>query len=284
MPREIRGLADTILRKPITVQVTPPASTAEGIDESVYFVEKRNKPALLAHLVNELPMSRAIVFARTKHGADRVVRHLHTRGIRAEAIHGNKSQNARQRALDNFRAGKIPLLIATDIASRGIDVDDVTHVVNYDLTHEPETYVHRIGRTARANRSGAAVSFCDSEERPNLRAIEKLIRRAIPVKTDQPVYATDDAQREPRQHREHQRVARPQQHSHPRAGNSRTADSRHTTHATHGLRNERPAVAKQAKPHPRHPVLGLPHSRRATAGSAASARPRRHESGRRRAF
>ena len=134
-------------------------------------------------------MYRAIVFTRTKHGADRVVRHLHARGIRAEAIHGNKSQNARERALTNFRTDKTPILVATDIASRGIDVDDITHVVNYDLTHEPETYVHRIGRTARAGASGAAVSFCDpARSVPNLKAIEKLIRRAIPVMTDQPEY------------------------------------------------------------------------------------------------
>src|SRR5207302_1081833 len=132
----------------------PPCATPDRIDESVYFVERHDKPELLARLVNDLPITRAIVFTRTKHGADRVVRHLHDRGIRAEAIHGNKSQNARQRALDNFKANKVPLLVATDIASRGIDVDGVTHVVNYDLTHEPATYVHRFGRTARASAAG----------------------------------------------------------------------------------------------------------------------------------
>ncbi len=159
MPTEIRQLAGSLMSHPAVVQVAPVATTAEGIEESVYFVEKRNKAELLAHLVNELPMSRAIVFTRTKHGADKVVRNLHARGIRAEAIHGNKSQNARQRALDNFKAGKIPVLVATDIASRGIDIDNVSHVVNYDLTHEPETYVHRIGRTAsrRGHWSGGVV-------------------------------------------------------------------------------------------------------------------------------
>jgi ATP-dependent RNA helicase RhlE len=160
MPAEIRQLAGTLLRRPTVIAVAPVSSTADGIDQSVYFVEKHNKAQLLAHLVNELPMSRAIVFTRTKHGADKVVRHLHVRGIRAEAIHGNKSQNARERALNNFRASKIPVLVATDIASRGIDIDGVSHVVNYDLTHEPEVYVHRIGRTARAGATGAAVSFC----------------------------------------------------------------------------------------------------------------------------
>jgi ATP-dependent RNA helicase RhlE len=181
MPNEIRKLASAILRDPETIQFAHSSPTADGIDQSVYHVAKGDKPGLLAHLVNELPMSRAIVFTRTKHGADRLVRRLHGYGIRAEAIHGNKSQNARQRALQNFRTGKLFLLVATDVASRGIDVDGISHVVNYDLSDEPETYVHRIGRTARAGASGAAVAFCDPEEASNLRAIEKLIRRSIPV-------------------------------------------------------------------------------------------------------
>jgi ATP-dependent RNA helicase RhlE len=188
MPEAIRSLAASLLHDPVTVRVAPPAATADRIEQGVYFVAKADKPELLAHLVNHLPMSRAIVFTRTKHGADRVVRHLHVRGIRAEAIHGNKSQNARERALNNFKGSRTPILVATDIASRGIDIDDVSHVVNYDLTHEPEVYVHRIGRTARAGAAGAAVSFCDHDERENLRAIEKLIRRPIPVRTDQPKY------------------------------------------------------------------------------------------------
>jgi ATP-dependent RNA helicase RhlE len=183
IPTDIRKLAGAILRDPVTVQIAHASPEADRIDQSVYFVSRMEKPAMLAHLVNELPMSRAIVFTRTKHGADRLVRRLHASGIRAEAIHGNKTQNARQRALENFRSGRMFLLVATDVASRGIDVDGITHVVNYDLSDEPETYVHRIGRTARAGASGAAVSFCDPEEMPNLRAIEKLIRRPIPVKT-----------------------------------------------------------------------------------------------------
>ena len=182
MPPEIRALSGSILRDPATVQISPASATADHIDQSVYFVDRAGKPALLARLVNELPIARAIVFTRTKHGADRLVRRLHETGIASEAFHGNKSQNARQRALDNFRRGKTSLLIATDVASRGIDVDGITHIVNYDLTHEPETYVHRIGRTARAGASGTAISFCDAEEMPNLKAIEKLIRRQIPVK------------------------------------------------------------------------------------------------------
>jgi len=183
MPPEIRQLSGSILRDPATVQVSAASPTADRIDQSVYFVDRGTKPALLAQLVNELPISRAIVFTRTKHGADRLVRRLHETGIVSEAFHGNKSQNQRQRTLQNFRKGKTCLLIATDVASRGIDVDGITHVVNYDLTHEPETYVHRIGRTARAGASGTAISFCDAEEMPNLKAIEKLLRRQIPVKT-----------------------------------------------------------------------------------------------------
>jgi ATP-dependent RNA helicase RhlE len=189
MPDEIRRLSASILRSPVPVQTAPVAATADKIDQSVYMVERRNKAALLAHLFHNAPISRGLVFVRTKHGADRVVRHLHSAGIRAEAIHGNKSQNARQRALENFRNGKTPLLIASDIASRGIDVDGVSHVINFDLTHEPETYVHRIGRTARGGASGVAISFCDGEERSNLRAIEKLIRKTIPVKNDHPTYS-----------------------------------------------------------------------------------------------
>lgn len=182
MPGEIRHLAAAILRDPAVVQVARESAVADGIDQSVYFISKAEKPALLAQLASELPLSRTIVFTRTKHGADRLVRRLYASGIASEAIHGNKSQNARQRALANFRTGKTSLLIATDVASRGIDVDGITHVVNYDLSHEPETYVHRIGRTARAGASGTAVSFCDPEEIPNLKAIEKLIQRRIPVK------------------------------------------------------------------------------------------------------
>ncbi len=184
IPAEIQDLAHSLLRSPVSVRVTPQARPADRIEESVYFVEKRNKPHLLAHLVETLPMMRAIVFTRTKHGADKVVRHLHKAGIRAEAIHGNKSQNNRERALENFRCEKTPVLVATDIASRGIDVDGITHVVNYDLSNEPETYIHRIGRTARAGAAGTAVAFCDREELPNLRAIERLLRRPIPVARD----------------------------------------------------------------------------------------------------
>ena len=244
MPVEIRRLAESLLRNPVSVQVTPVSSTAERIEESVYFVDRRNKPTLLAHLVNELPMPRAIVFTRTKHGADRVVRQLHQRGIRAEAIHGNKSQNARQRALHNFKASKTPVLVATDVASRGIDIDDITHVVNYDLTHEPETYVHRIGRTARAGASGYAVSFCDHEERANLKAIERLIRRPIPVRDDHPSYpAANEATPEPRE--VHRPIQQPRR-SHPQPGH-RSSGGR-PSHGGHA------PAARHPTPHGRHPA------------------------------
>ncbi|HTW93995.1 MAG TPA: DEAD/DEAH box helicase [Tepidisphaeraceae bacterium] len=182
MPPEIRTLAAGILRDPANVQVAAESAVADRIDQSVYFVSQGEKPALLARLFNDLPMTRAVVFTRTKRGADRLVQRLHASGIRSEAIHANKSQNARQRALQNFQTGKTSLLIATDIASRGIDVDQITHVVNYDLSAEPETYVHRIGRTARAGASGVAISFCNPDELPHLKAVEKLIRRTIPVR------------------------------------------------------------------------------------------------------
>ncbi len=186
MPAEIRELAHALLHDPAQVQVAPPAATADGIDQSLYFVNQRDKSELLAHLVRKLPMTRALVFTRTKRGADRVVRHLLGVGIRAEAIHGNKAQGARERALENFSRARIPLLVATDIASRGIDVEGITHVVNFDLSDVPEVYVHRVGRTARAGATGAAVSFCDIEEVENLRAIERLLHGPIPVRTDAP--------------------------------------------------------------------------------------------------
>ncbi|MFA9478976.1 DEAD/DEAH box helicase [Phycisphaerales bacterium AB-hyl4] len=188
MPREIRHLADTLLSDPATVEVTPEKPTVDAIDQSVYFVTRKNKPTLLAHLLGETSISRAIVFTRTKHGADRVVKQLRTQSLPAEAIHGNKTQNARERALKNFTLGRTNVLVATDIAARGIDVDGISHVINYDLTHEPETYVHRIGRTARAGASGAAISFCDHDERGNLLAIQQLIRKNIAVRTDCPDY------------------------------------------------------------------------------------------------
>jgi len=184
MPDAVARLASDILHDPMRVEVTPAASTVELIDQGVIFVDAAAKRALLAELLARPEFARVIVFARTKRGANRVAENLAKGGVAAEAIHGNKSQNARQRALEQFRTGGVRVLVATDIAARGIDVDDVTHVINYELPNEPESYVHRIGRTARAGASGAALSFCDPGERAYLRDIERLTKRKLAVVGD----------------------------------------------------------------------------------------------------
>ncbi len=181
MPKEIGALAGDLLRDPVKVSVAPVATTAERVDQRVIFIETARKRVILADLVRSEAMERALVFTRTKHGADKVVRHLGEDGISALAIHGNKSQAQRERALAAFKAGQTKILVATDIAARGIDVDAVSHVVNYDLPNIPESYVHRIGRTARAGAAGQAISLCDGEERAYLRSIEKLTRQTIPA-------------------------------------------------------------------------------------------------------
>ncbi|GAB3918549.1 DEAD/DEAH box helicase [Larkinella terrae] len=186
MPPDVAKLADSILRKPVKVEVTPVSSTAETVQQSVYFVDKANKKRLLIHLLNDPTIGSALVFARTKHGADKVAKDLAKAGIQAEAIHGNKSQNARQRALTNFKNRQTRVLVATDIAARGIDVEELSHVINYELPNIPETYVHRIGRTGRAGNNGVAFSFCDAEEKDYLRDINKLISRTIPVIDNHP--------------------------------------------------------------------------------------------------
>jgi len=180
MPQEITRLADQMLRNPSKVSVTPQATTAERVNQRVILTDKAAKPALLTELLKTETVDRVLVFTRTKHGADKVVRALQKSGLRAEAIHGNKSQNQRERVLASFRDGSLRTLIATDIAARGIDVDGISHVINYDLPNIPESYVHRIGRTARAGAEGTAISFCDHEEAPFLRDIERLIRLSIP--------------------------------------------------------------------------------------------------------
>jgi superfamily II DNA/RNA helicase len=180
MPTEIERLVGELLRDPVRVAVTPVAKTADRVEQRIVHVDRADKPALLAELLKSEPVDRALVFTRTKHGADRVVRGLVKAGITAEAIHGNKSQNNRERTLAAFRAGRVKTLIATDIAARGIDVDGVSHVFNFDLPNIPESYVHRIGRTARAGADGIAISFCSHDELPFLRDIEKLIRLSIP--------------------------------------------------------------------------------------------------------
>jgi len=174
MPQEIARLAAELLRSPVRVEVSPPTRTAERIDQRVFMVEAGAKRTFLANLLADPAMARVIVFTRTKHGADRVAEHLGRAGIAADAIHGNKSQNARERALERFRAGNARVLVATDIAARGIDVTDITHVVNYEIPNIAESYVHRIGRTARAGAAGVAISLCDPSERGFMRDIEKL--------------------------------------------------------------------------------------------------------------
>jgi ATP-dependent RNA helicase RhlE len=186
MPKPIMHLAESLLRDPVKVAVTPVASTATLIEQSVYMVPRVRKPALLAHLLVETKSTRAVVFTRTKHGADKVARQLNNAGIRADAIHGNKAQNQRQRTLNAFRAGQSQVLVATDVAARGLDVDGISHVFNYDLPNEPEAYVHRIGRTGRAGASGVAISFCDHDERDYLRDIERLTGKRIPAVTTLP--------------------------------------------------------------------------------------------------
>ncbi|MEZ4371788.1 MAG: DEAD/DEAH box helicase [Polyangiaceae bacterium] len=186
MPPEIRELAESLLIDPVSVAVTPVSSTAERIEQRLFFVDKANKRKLLTHVLKQPGVGRTLVFSRTKHGANRIAEHLEKSGIRAAAIHGNKSQGARTRALNGFRDASIPVLVATDIAARGIDVTGVTHVINVDLPNVPETYVHRIGRTGRADAAGVAWSFCEAEERPYLIDIERLIQQHIPRDEDHP--------------------------------------------------------------------------------------------------
>lgn len=181
MPQEIRKFAQSILNNPKEINVTPVSSTAETVKQSVYYVEKAEKLDLLIHILEDQTIHRSLVFARTKHGADKLAKKLIKSGIHAAAIHGNKSQNARQKALEDFKNSKIRVLIATDIAARGIDIDELPHVVNYELPNVPETYVHRIGRTGRAGYEGVAISFCDTEEKKDLKNIQKLIGFNMPV-------------------------------------------------------------------------------------------------------
>jgi ATP-dependent RNA helicase RhlE len=193
MPADVEHLVREILTDPVRIEVTPPATTVERIEQRVYHVDGGNKRALLGEVLKEKALSRVIVFTRTKHGANKVAEHLARTGVVAEAIHGNKSQSARQKALDNFRRGHARVLVATDIAARGIDVDGITHVVNFELPEVPEAYVHRIGRTARAGHDGTALSFCGQDERGLLRDIERKIGRSITVVDTHPFHAAPTA-------------------------------------------------------------------------------------------
>lgn len=188
MPPALAPLVGKLLRDPVTVEVAPQATTAERVEQHVMFVAREDKRSLLQNVLSDESVSRAIVFARTKHGADKIARWLDAAGIATDSIHGDKSQAARQRALYGFRDGRTRVLVATDIAARGIDIDNISHVINYDLPMEPENYVHRIGRTGRAGAEGIALTFCDADERSALRGIEKMIKQQIPVRSDHPYH------------------------------------------------------------------------------------------------
>ncbi len=232
MPPEIQALSKSLLKDPARVEVVPQSTTAEKVEQRLYFVEREQKRHLLVHLLGDQTIRRALVFTRTKHGANRVTRQLEAARITAAAIHGNKSQNARERALDDFKDGSCRVLVATDIAARGIDIEGITHVINFDLPNIPESYVHRIGRTGRAGATGTALSFCDTEERAFLKDIERTIRLRVPVVADHPFrsgqpmpagLAADVEQDRPAQggNRSHSRGGQ-----RPQGGGQRSGDSR----------------------------------------------------------
>jgi ATP-dependent RNA helicase RhlE len=216
MPDDVVKLVGDMLKNPERIEVAPQGRTADRVTQKLYFVPTMQKRQLLIELLKDLAMYRVIVFTRTKHGANKVAEHLNRHGVQSDAIHGNKSQNARQRALDTFRSGKLRVLVATDIAARGIDIDDISHVVNFELPNEPESYVHRIGRTARAGAGGAAISFCDGSERGYLRDIEKLTRLKIDV------VAHDLPELTPEQVKQQNEPRPPHGHSHNHRGHGKS--------------------------------------------------------------
>jgi len=276
MPAEVAGLARELLTDPEEVSVAPPATTAEKVDQAVLFVRREDKRALLVELLEDPAATRTIVFCRTKHGADRVAGWLEKAGVAAAAIHGNKSQNNRQRALTGFKDGSVRVLVATDIAARGIDVRDVSHVVNFELPNEPESYVHRIGRTARAGAAGIALSLCDREEVDFLRGIEKAIRMPVPVRADHPWHAAEIAaahaaprgrggqapQGAPRQQA---RPARPQPHSGGRPQASAAHGHGRPGQGQPGSGKAAPAQSAQGRGQPRPAGGGAPLRRPAAA-------------------
>jgi ATP-dependent RNA helicase RhlE len=209
MPPEITQLAGTILENPVRVEVTPVSSTADTIQQAVYLVDRLDKKSLLNHILKDKTIDRVLIFTRTKHGADKVCRDLDKTGVKSAAIHGNKSQNARQKALNDFKGGYIRVLVATDIAARGIDVDELGYVINYELPNVPETYVHRIGRTGRAGLSGKAISFCDEEEKEYLRDIQKLIGKSLPIVSNHPYPLENQEVEKPKPQRAPQPTRKP---------------------------------------------------------------------------
>jgi ATP-dependent RNA helicase RhlE len=276
MPREIADLAAQMLRDPVRVAVTPVASTVERVSQRVILTDKPAKSALLIEVLRGDVTGQSLVFTRTKHGADKVVRSLHHAGLSAEAIHGNKSQNQRERVLGAFRAGKLKTLVATDIAARGIDVDGISHVINYDLPNIPESYVHRIGRTARAGLEGVAISFCDNEERAFLRDIEKLIQIKLDV-TDRRA----NPQADERPAKQHQR---PQQNAgRGRNGQRRNGQQqRRNEHGHHGQprRDGKGHNGQQRRNGHNHaPAVAANPDNIATVGFMRQAEPRRHRAG-----
>ncbi|HJQ58964.1 MAG TPA: DEAD/DEAH box helicase [Vineibacter sp.] len=261
MPADIAQLARDLLRDPVRVEAAPPATTVERVTQQVMFVDTANKRDLLVHLLKDESLRRALVFTRTKHAANKVADALEKAGIAADAIHGNKSQGARQKALALFKAGKCRVLVATDIAARGIDIDDVTHVINFDLPNEPENYVHRIGRTARAGAEGAAIAFCDAGEVGYLREIERTARQKLPVLVDHPfhnagiangsVTAPPPASLQGR----HRQGGGGHRHGAPRTQERRAASGNGKGHSQ-PPRQDGKAVARQNQrgPHPRSPA------------------------------
>jgi ATP-dependent RNA helicase RhlE len=236
MPDDIVKLVGDMLHQPERIEIAPQGRTADRVSQKLFFVPAMQKRQLLVELLKDLAMYRVIVFTRTKHGANKVAEHLNKNGVMSDAIHGNKSQNARQRALDSFRSGKLRVLVATDIAARGIDIDDITHVVNFELPNEPESYVHRIGRTARAGAEGAAISFCDQSERNYLRDIEKLTRLKIEV------VPHDLPDLTPEQIKQMNEPRPPHGHRHGHGGNNKGGQNKggHNSHAPKKKNGSRP--------------------------------------------
>jgi ATP-dependent RNA helicase RhlE len=287
MPAEIQKLANTILRNPEKVAVTPVSSTVDTVSQSVYYVDKSNKKHLLIHLLKDDAIRSALIFTRTKHGADRVAKDLSRSGVHAEAIHGNKSQNQRQRALNNFKERKTRVLVATDIAARGIDIDELSHVINFDLPNIPETYVHRIGRTGRAGLSGTSLSFCDAEEKEYLRDIHKLTMKQIPVVDNHPFPMVNGAVQKTEAPKQ-QRQQRKKSFKKPQHTNAHVSKPSHGSHSSksspasnhsHAEKSTHAAKPAHASKHPQSgkpaPASKHPHRGKSSHGSKSSHSPKR---------
>ncbi len=278
MPREIADLAAQMLRDPVRVAVTPVASTVERVSQRVIMTDKPAKSALLIEVLRGEVKGQSLVFTRTKHGADKVVRSLHHAGISAEAIHGNKSQNQRERVLGAFRAGKLRTLVATDIAARGIDVDGISHVINYDLPNIPESYVHRIGRTARAGAEGVAISFCDNEERAFLRDIEKLIQIKLDL-TDRRSNPHASERPPAKHHRPQQNAGRNGRNNGGQHRNGQQQRRNEHGHQGKPRRNEQGNQGQQRRNAQNHVAVAANPDNIATVGFMRQPEPRRHITG-----